>query len=83
MLMGAKTDDIYAYQRSELLSVLMDCTKRNIPLSGLGEILLRVDEIFTLLHKINQRNHFSRKEQHALVTAGFNPELLFPELCYK
>lgn len=73
-------DDIYYAQRQELQELLTSCAKKHAPLVALDRILLKPDEIYTVLHKINQRNHFSDKERRALSEAGFNLGLLFPEL---
>ncbi len=71
-------EDIYAYQRSELLDLLKTLADRHEPLVANGEILLRPDDVYVILQKIHNHNHFSRKEKHALTEAGFNLPKLFP-----
>ena len=73
-------EDIYAYQRSELLELLKSLASRHDPLVANGQKLLWPDEIYVILQKINQKHHFSRKERHALIEAGFDLNQLFPGL---
>ena len=71
-------EDIYAYQRSELLDLLKSLASRHAPLIANGEIVLCPDDVYVVLQKINNRHHFSRREKHALTEAGFNLSQLFP-----
>ena len=73
-------EDIYSFQREELLELLRSLSSRHEPLSVHGNILLWADDIPRVLEKMKNRNHFSRKERHALTEAGFNLELMYPGL---
>ena len=79
--MGLETsEDIYVYQREELLELLRTLASRHEPLVINGEIMLRPDDIYRVLEKLHNRSHFSRKERHALTEAGFNLEQIYPGL---
>lgn len=71
--------DIYAYQREELMRLLIGLSARHEGLSTRGETLLSAEEIPRIIERIRQRHHFSRKERHALTEAGFDMQHLYPE----
>ena len=74
----SRVEDIYGFQRDELLDLLRSLSSRHEPLVIHGNIMLWADDIPRVLEKIKNRNHFSRKERHALMEAGFNLDLLYP-----
>ena len=73
-------EDLYAYQRSELIDLLKSLANRHQPLVVNGQTLLVADDVYVVMQKINQKHHFSRKEKHALIEAGFDIEQVFPGL---
>lgn len=73
-------DNMYLAQEQELIALLKHCAAQNEPLCVLEEAVLSSDEAQGILVKIKQRHHFSRKEKHALIHAGFNIEKIFPDL---
>ncbi len=77
---AVETEDVYAAQRDELLSVLKGCMSRNEPLRVHERNVLSQDDIPALLQKIKNRLPFSRREKDALSEAGFAVARLFPKL---
>jgi len=73
-------EDIYGYQREELLSTLKDCWDRNEPLVVWGKPVLTPDAINRIFQKIKQHYPFSSRERTALQDAGYNIDALFPNL---
>lgn len=77
---GDIREDTYAAQREELLVLLKTCLDKNEPLEVHGRTLLRHDDITSVLQKIKNRHHFSRRERAAITEAGFALEKIYPGL---
>ncbi len=72
--------DLYAYQREELIRMLTGLSSGHEHLTVNGEITLWADQIPKVIEKIRQKQHFSRRERQALIAAGFDLDKLYPEL---
>lgn len=77
---SAPLEDIYAFQREELLGLLQRLTKKNESFLIHGVERLTPDEAAHILHKIRQGSVFSGRERRALSEAGFDLPSLFPTL---
>jgi TFIIF-interacting CTD phosphatase-like protein len=76
----AVPEDVYAAQRAELLVLLKDLFDRHESLRVHEKTRLNPDDIASVLQKIKNGHHFSRRESGALVDAGFRLDKLFPRL---
>lgn len=78
--MSSTDDDLYAYQRDELMALLDRLSRSNEPLIVHGIQRMTSDDATRLKHKIRQGSFFSEREKKALNEAGFNVQSLFPNL---
>lgn len=78
--MDTSEDDLYAYQREELLALLERLSRSNEPLVVHGIQRMTSDDATRLRHKIRQKSFFSDREKKVLNEAGFNVQALFPNL---
>jgi hypothetical protein len=72
------SEDTYAFQREELLTLLQRLSKTNESLVIHGVERLTADDAAHVLHKVRQRSAFSSRERRALTDAGFSLHALFP-----
>lgn len=75
----APSEDIHAYQRGELMDLLLGLSRRHEPLVVHGKARLGPDDVQRVIQKLRHGFGFSRAERAALTDAGFDLHLLFPD----
>jgi hypothetical protein len=73
-------EDLYAAQRAELMTLLLQMKKTGEGLVIHGEPRLTSDDATAILQKLGRGAAFSRRERAALSDAGFNLPGLYPDL---